>query len=75
MLVAAIEKAGTTDVKAVRDALANMEHYPGVSGDITYKGTDGTPKDRTIGFYQYKVKNASDWSRVDLFGKSTAEVQ
>jgi len=75
VLVAAIEKAGTTDVKAVRDALANMEHYPGVSGDITYKGTDGTPKDRTIGFYQYQVKSASDWTKIDLFGKSTAEVQ
>ncbi len=75
VLVAAIKKAGTTDVKAVRDALANMEHYPGVSGDITYKGTDGTPKDRTIGFYQYKVKSANDWKKIELFGKSTAEVQ
>ncbi|WP_457629315.1 ABC transporter substrate-binding protein [Oceanithermus sp.] len=75
VLVAAIKAAGTTDVKAVRDALANIEHFPGVSGDITYKGTDGTPKDRTIGFYQYKVKSASDWTKTELFGKSTAEVQ
>jgi len=75
VLVAAIKAAGTTDVKAVRDALANMEHYPGVSGDITYKGTDGTPKDRTIGFYKYEVKSASDWKKIELFGKSTAEVQ
>ena len=75
VLVAAIKAAGSTDVKAVRDALANMEHYPGVSGDITYKGTDGTPKDRTIGFYKYEVKSASDWKKVELFGKSTAEVQ
>ncbi|WP_293179047.1 ABC transporter substrate-binding protein [Oceanithermus sp.] len=75
VLVAAIKAAGTTDVKAVRDALANIEHFPGVSGDITYKGTDGTPKDRTIGFYQYKVKSASDWTKIELFGKSTAEVQ
>ncbi|WP_456409607.1 ABC transporter substrate-binding protein [Oceanithermus sp.] len=75
VLVAAIKAAGTTDVKAVRDALADIEHFPGVSGDITYKGTDGTPKDRTIGFYQYKVKSASDWTKIELFGKSTAEVQ
>ena len=75
VLVAAIKAAGTTDVKAVRDALANMEHYPGVSGDITFKGTDGTPKDRTIGFYKYEVKSASDWKKLELFGKSTAEVQ
>ena len=75
VLVAAIKAAGSTNVKAVRDALANMEHYPGVSGDITYKGTDGTPKDRTIGFYKYEVKSASDWKKVELFGKSTAEVQ
>ncbi len=75
VLVAAIKAAGTTDVKAVRDALANIEHFPGVSGDITYRGTDGTPKDRTIGFYQYKVKSASDWTKIELFGKSTAEVQ
>ena len=75
VLVAAIEAAGTTDVKAVRDALGNLKNYPGVSGDITYKGTDGTPKDRTIGFYKYEVKSASDWKKVDLFGKSTAEVQ
>jgi len=75
VLVAAIEAAGTTNVKVVRDALANLENYSGVSGDITYKGTDGTPKDRTIGFYKYEVKSASDWKKVDLFGKSTTEVQ
>jgi len=75
VLVAAIKAAGTTDRKKVRDALANLEHFPGVSGDVTYKGTDGTPKDRTIGFYKYEVKSPTDWKKVELFGKSTADVQ
>ncbi len=75
VLVAAIKAAGSTDINKVRDALANLENYPGVSGNITYKGTDGTPKDRTIGFYKYVVKSASDWKKIELFGKSTAEVQ
>ena len=34
---------------AVRDALASIEGYPGVTGDITYAGTDGTPASRSMG--------------------------
>ncbi len=71
VVIEAIKRAGTTDVKAVRDALANLENFPGVSGDVTYKGTDGTPADRTIGFYQYKFNDDGSWERVALFGRST----
>ena len=35
--------------KAVRDALASIEGYPGVTGDLTFKGTDGTPASRSMG--------------------------
>ena len=38
---------------AIRDALAEVENFPGVSGPITYKGTDGTPVDRVIGIFEY----------------------
>ncbi len=34
---------------AVRDALASIEGYPGVTGDITYAGTEGTPANRSMG--------------------------
>src|SRR5690606_20232470 len=58
VLRAAIEKAlasgadpGNIDAfrAAVRDALASTEGYPGVTGDITFVGTDGTPASRSMG--------------------------
>lgn len=58
VLLAAIEKAiasgaDPSDIArfrvAVRDALASTEGYPGVTGDITYVGTDGTPANRSMG--------------------------
>jgi branched-chain amino acid transport system substrate-binding protein len=72
----AISDAGTTtDVAAIRDALQALENYPGVSGDITYAGTDGTPADRTIAFFQYVVPadNAQGWEAVEQFGLGTGE--
>ena len=36
VLVEAIRIAGTDEVDAVRDALANLENFPGVTGDITF---------------------------------------
>jgi len=75
VLVEAIARAGSTDRKKVRDALASLENFPGVSGDVTYKGTDGTPKDRTIGFFKYEVMSPDNWKKTALFGKSTAEVE
>jgi len=35
MLIAAIKRAGTTEGKAIRDALAATKDYPGVTGNIT----------------------------------------
>ena len=35
--------AGSTDPKALRDAMANLENVQGVTSTITYKGTDGMP--------------------------------
>ena len=72
----AISVAGDgSDVDAVRDALAGLDGYAGVTGDITYAGTDGTPADRTIAFFQYVVPADTDagWDSVSQFGVSTSE--
>lgn len=73
VVVEAIRQAGTTDHAAVRDALANLTDYPGVSGEITFAGTDGTPADRTIAFFEYQVpgEDGSPWAKVTSFGLST----
>lgn len=43
VIVAAVEAAGSTDPKAIGDALAELENVEVVNGTITYKGTDGVP--------------------------------
>ncbi|MEX2536216.1 MAG: ABC transporter substrate-binding protein [Trueperaceae bacterium] len=53
VILQAIENAGSADVDEVREALANLEGYPGVTGEVTYTGTDGTPADRVMGFFEY----------------------
>lgn len=75
VVIEAIEVAGSTEHAAVRDALANLSDYPGVSGSITYAGTDGTPADRTIAFFQYNVPgdDGSEWNKTSLFGLSTSD--
>ncbi len=71
----ALSIAGTSDVDAVRDALASLDGFPGVSGDITYAGTDGTPSDRTIAFFEYIVPADNDqgWAAETQFGISTGQ--
>jgi branched-chain amino acid transport system substrate-binding protein len=54
VILQALADAGTDEVDAVRDALAALEGYPGVTGDITFEGTDGTPADRIMGFFRYE---------------------
>jgi branched-chain amino acid transport system substrate-binding protein len=75
VLVQAIANAGTDAPDEVLSALQNLEGYAGVSGEITYAGTDGTPADRTIGFFRYSVPAAdgSEWSKQSLFGLGTGE--
>jgi branched-chain amino acid transport system substrate-binding protein len=73
VIVEAIRVAGTDEAAAVRDALANIEGYPGVSGDITYVGTDGTPADRVIGLFEYNVESSDNWESVPLSGISLGE--
>lgn len=76
VMIAAIDAAGAgADTAAVRDALAALESYAGVSGEITYAGTDGTPSDRTIAFFEYSVPGAdgAEWSKTSKFGISTGE--
>lgn len=75
VILEALNSAGSSDVVAVRDALASIESYPGVSGEITYAGTDGTPSDRTIAFFQYVVPADNDqgWASESQFGVSTSE--
>lgn len=43
MIDNAIRAAGSTDPKAVRDALANLENVPGAMSAYTFKGTDRMP--------------------------------
>ncbi len=72
----AISDAGAgAGVPAIRDALAALENFPGVSGEITYAGTDGTPADRTIAFFEYIVPadNAQGWAAETKFGIGTGE--
>lgn len=75
VLVQAVDDADSTDGDAVLEALQNLEGYPGVSGEITYAGTDGTPADRTIAFFEYAVPGAdgSEWSKASLFGVGTGD--
>jgi branched-chain amino acid transport system substrate-binding protein len=75
VLVQAVDDADSTDGDAVLEALQNLEGYPGVSGEITYAGTDGTPADRTIAFFEYAVpgEDGSEWSKASLFGVGTGE--
>lgn len=69
VLVQAIADAGSIDHAAVRDALANLKDFPGVSGDITYVGTDGTPANRVMGLYAYQFSGNS-WTKAVLRGIS-----
>ena len=75
VIAEAVRVAGTSDAAAVLAALQGLDGYAGVSGDITFAGTDGTPKDRTIGFFQYLVPapDGSAWGSVAQFGLGTGE--
>ncbi len=70
VLVQAIEDAGSDDVTAVRDALANLENYPGVTGSITFAGTERTPANRIMGFFEYAVPgdDGAAWTKEQLEG-------
>lgn len=43
VLEAAVIEARTTEPKALRDAIANLENVQGATSAITYKGTNGMP--------------------------------
>ena len=61
--------------RRVRDQLAALVGFPGVSGEISYAGTDGTPSDRTIAFFEYTVPADNDqgWDKITKFGVGTGE--
>lgn len=69
----AVRRAGSSDPSAVVVALQALEDFPGVSGVITYAGTDGTPADRTIAFFRYSVPASGDWSAEAMFGIGTGQ--
>ncbi|NMA68552.1 MAG: ABC transporter substrate-binding protein [Desulfitobacterium sp.] len=48
MLIAGIEKAGSTDTKAIRDALENLQDLQGVTGTITVDPTTHNPKKSAV---------------------------
>ncbi len=43
ILDAAVAEAGSDDPKAIRDAIAGLENFEGVTGTITYAGTNRMP--------------------------------
>lgn len=69
LVLAAVEAADSVAVDEVRDALQATEDFPGVTGDITFLGTDGTPANRIMGLYKYEVSGA-DWEKVTVRGIS-----
>jgi len=75
VIAEAIATADSTSVADVRNALASLEGYAGVSGTITYAGTDGTPANRTIAFFEYDFDLGSTYGEVktSLFGLQTGE--
>ena len=75
VMLEAVRVAGSTEPGAVLAALSALASFPGVSGDITYAGTDGTPADRTIAFFQYSVPGAdgAEWGSTPLFGIGTGD--
>jgi branched-chain amino acid transport system substrate-binding protein len=54
VIAEAVRTAATSDA-TVLDALSDLEGYPGVSGVVTFRGTDGSPAERIIGIYEYQV--------------------
>ncbi len=66
----AINDAGVAESTAVRDAMAALQDFPGVSGDITYVGTDGSPANRVIGIYAFEFAADGSWKKVTLRGIS-----
>ncbi len=76
VIAEAVDLAGDmASVAEIRDQLAALVGFPGVSGEITYAGTDGTPSDRTIGFFEYVVPADNDrgWDKIAKFGIGTGE--
>lgn len=65
VVLQAIEDANSTESASIRDALMAFENFPGVSGDITYVGTDGTPRNRVMGLYAYEF-DGTDWVKSTL---------
>ncbi|SHO65948.1 branched-chain amino acid transport system substrate-binding protein [Pseudoxanthobacter soli DSM 19599] len=53
ILDTAVTKAGSDDPKAIRDALAGIEKLEGVTGEITYAGTDRMPL-RSVALVKYE---------------------
>ncbi|MCA9838139.1 MAG: ABC transporter substrate-binding protein [Trueperaceae bacterium] len=76
VIAQAVSNAGDgASTAEIRDALAAIDSYAGVSGEITYAGTDGTPSDRTIAFFEYVVPADNDqgWDKLSKFGIGTGE--
>lgn len=74
VMVEAIQAAGSSDPAEVLAALQDIQGYPGVSGEVTFRGTDGSPAGRVIGFYEYQVPapDGSEWTTEGLFSVSTS---
>lgn len=70
VIVQAIEDAGSVEIDAVQGALASLENYPGVTGSITFAGTERTPANRIMGFFEYKLPgdDGAAYTKVPLEG-------
>jgi len=49
----AVKVAGSADSAAIRTAIAGLKGFPGITGNITYAGTDGMPL-RAVVLMRYK---------------------
>ena len=78
VIAEAVEQSGdmaSIDTRIVAWELAGFSAFAGVSGEITYAGTDGTPSDRTIAFFEYSVPADNDqgWDKSTKFGIGTGQ--
>ena len=70
-IAAAVENAGVIDRAKIKTAFANLENWPGVTGPITFKGTERNPV-RSVYIVGVKSSQRVGFAKVDPAGDSVA---
>lgn len=73
MILEALRQAGRPDPRAVRDALADLADYPGVTGNITLRGTAGDPAQQGV-VLQLRAGQAHYVQRMQITDSATAHL-